>query len=398
MNYFIKLIFGISATLWPLIGNAQEVDFFNDGFFDWQFSSSDKEYLEEKFNYNEAKYWGSFPRKNDVDSVRYRLPDWCIGPFEKYEGNPVLAPSPNSWDKGRYGGGVHNGAAIVKDDTLFYIYRAEIPHVPKGYSKWYEDYIDYVCDLGIAWSIDGVNFTKDTIHSPLFRHGKDTVYSYEDVNIVRHNDTYYLFCNRWNHNLEGPERGGTFLAISKDLRNWKKHGLVFPNADRVFRNACVLHDPHNNAVKVNGKFVMYMNGFNVAYSEDLVHWEAKKVKKENHWPGGEGCLALTNYDKENPDNILFFTGGHHSGHFYAIGEVLFSKANPEKSLDWLQRPILYAEKKYPWEDGKAARKPHNKVSFFHDTVFFTGMTVFKGKWHIYYGGSEFYTCLATVEY
>jgi predicted GH43/DUF377 family glycosyl hydrolase len=53
--------------------------------------------------------------------------------------------------------------------------------------------MDYICDIGVAVSDDGVNFTKDTEHSPFFRNGEDRQYSYEDVNIAKYGDTYYLF-------------------------------------------------------------------------------------------------------------------------------------------------------------------------------------------------------------
>ncbi|MHB1769278.1 MAG: hypothetical protein ACYCUV_15675 [Phycisphaerae bacterium] len=36
------------------------------------------------------------------------------------------------------------------------------------------------------------------------------------------------------------------------------------------------------------------------------------------------------------------------------------------------------------------------VSSFDDTIFFTGLTRHNGKWWMYYGGSEYYTCLATA--
>jgi predicted GH43/DUF377 family glycosyl hydrolase len=160
---------------------------------------------------------------------------------------------------------------------------------------------------------------------------------------------------------------GTFLATSKDLIHWEKRGIVFPEAPKTHRNGVVLQNPRNEAVAVNGRFIMYLNDGLIAYSDDLTHWESREVKQR--WPGGEGCFALADHSRENPDHIVLFTGGHHTGHFYAIGEVLFSKSDPERPLTWLPRPVLRAENQYPWEDG---------------------------KWWLYYGGSEYYTCLATA--
>jgi predicted GH43/DUF377 family glycosyl hydrolase len=100
----------------------------------------------------------------------------------------VLAPSGDAWDAGRYDGGVHNGGVIVQDSRFYYIYRGERPiDIPA------KSGIDYICDIGLAHSDDGVHFTKDTEHSPFFRKGEDRRYSYEDVNLVKHRGVYYLF-------------------------------------------------------------------------------------------------------------------------------------------------------------------------------------------------------------
>lgn len=137
-----------------------------------------------------------------------------------------------------------------------------------------------------------------------------------------------------------------YKAVSEDLLHWEEKGLVFPEAKVIHRNPCVVQNPDNEAVLINGKFVMYLNNGLVAYSNDLLNWQSKKVK--NLWPGGEGCFALTDYSEKHSDKILLFTGGHHTGHFYAIGEVLFKKDNVEEAIDWMPRPVIYAEPVYPY--------------------------------------------------
>jgi len=125
-------------------------------------------------------------RQNEKSpETQEHLPDWAIGPFTKYEGNPVLSPSPGKWDRGRFGGGVHNGAVIVKDDVFYYIYRGEQPIDIPITSR-----VSFICDIGIAVSNDGKNFRKLDEYSPLFRKGDDRRYSYEDVNIAKQGDTY----------------------------------------------------------------------------------------------------------------------------------------------------------------------------------------------------------------
>jgi predicted GH43/DUF377 family glycosyl hydrolase len=377
--------------------------FFGHGVFDWQkpVAPSDGERYESSkdYSFDLERWWGTFPRheepavqaRGDGDDLELfaRFP-WAIGPFRKHAGNPVLAPSPGQWDQGRFGGGVHNGSIVRHDERFYYVYRGERPIDVRLNSD-----IDYICDIGLAVSEDGVNFTKELKHGPFFRRGEFRRFSYEDVSLVRHDGTYYLFCNQWLwEDQQNTAINGTFLATSRDLRHWQRHGIVFPKAKRIHRNGVVVQDPRNNAVRVNGKFVMYINDGLIAYSEDLIHWESQEV--EHFWGGGEGCVALANHDPARRDDLVLFTGGHHHGHFYAIGQVLFSHRDPAKALAYLPRPMLAADPTIPHETGYRAEPPHDLVSNFHDCIFFNALTQHAGKWWLYYGGSEYYTCLATA--
>lgn len=361
------------------------------GLFAWQFPNPDKEKAWKNYSFSIDRWWGDFAHDLAEHADMFADFPWALGPFTKYTGNPIFAPEPGSWDCGRYDGGVHNGSIVIKDNRFYYVYRGERPIDYEQQSG-----VDYICDIGIASSEDGIHFTRDTTHSPFFRKGDDHKYSYEDVNLVRYGDTYYLFCNQWLWEQQGDTRiNGTYLATSTDLLHWNKVGIVFPNATRIHRNAVVLQNPHNEAIPVDGKFIMYINDGLIAYSTDMIHWESRD--NPHHWPGGEGCFALADHNPDRPDDILLFTGGPHTGHFYAVGEVLLSKSNPEKPLAWLPRSPLFAERKYPYENGFNALPPHEPLSSFADCIFFNGLTRHNGKWWLYYGGSEYYTCLATAE-
>jgi len=365
--------------------------FFGEGVFDWQLVPQDREKTWRERCFSEERWWGDFPRDLKVPKDLLKDFPWAIGPFEKYAHNPILAPTPGEWDSGYLSGGVHNGAIIIKDETLYYIYRGERPIDIQLRSE-----IDYICDIGIATSKDGIHLTKDYEHSPLFRKGDHRKYSYEDVSIALYGDTYHLFCNQWLwEDMTNPKHCGVFHAVSKNLLNWEPIGIVFPDARRIHRNPVILVNPINEAVAVNGKFIMHINDGLIAYSEDMFHW--KSMELEHRWPGGEGCFVLADHDPSRPNDIILFTGGHHTGHFYAIGEVLFSKSNPEKPLEYLHRPVLEADSTISYENGYSAENPKRFISSWADTIFFTGMTRYNGKWWIYYGGSEYYTCLATAK-
>jgi predicted GH43/DUF377 family glycosyl hydrolase len=357
-------------------------------FLDWQLPSSPDSW--ERYVYNPDVYWGGFPPEAAGGASMFAGAPWALGPWTKHEGNPVLRPSPGGWDPGSYGGGVHNGSVVVHDGAFHYVYRGWRPIDIALASP-----VDYICDIGLAVSDDGVHFVKDVAASPFFRTGADRAYSFEDVCLVRQDDTYFLFCNRWNWDrVDDPRDSGIFLATSTDLRTWEKHGLVFPRASRIHRNPVVIQDPHNNAVRVGGQYVMYVNDGLLGVSDDLLHWESHEI--DARWPGGEHCVAMTGHATDRPDDIVVFTGGHHSGHFYAIGEVLFSRADPATPLEWLPRPVLAADPAVPYESGYSADEPGVRVSPFRDCIFFNGLTRHDGTWWLYYGGSEYYTCLATA--
>ena len=358
------------------------------GFFPWQFPSKNNLATWKHLSFNKKLWWGTFPHNMKIPADEFKTYPWAVGPFTKYAGNPVLAPTPGAWDQGHFSGGVHNGAIIVKGGKFYYIYRGERPRQATP---------GYICDIGIATSPDGIHFTKIRRKSGLFRHGKYKRYSYEDVDVARYKGTYYLFCNQWDWNkMKDYKVSGTFLATSRDLLYWKRVGIVFPNSTRLHRNGVVLQSPHNRAIRVHGKFVMYLDNGLVAYSKDMIHWVTGK--KPLRYPGDECCFALTNYSPGHPNRIVLFTGGNFTGYFYAIGEVLFSKKNPAKPLAFLPAPVLTANPKIPYENGFSATDPAKAISSFDDTIFFTGLTRHKGQWWMYYGGSEYYTCLATAPF
>jgi predicted GH43/DUF377 family glycosyl hydrolase len=105
---------------------------------------------------------------------------------------------------------------------------------------------------------------------------------------------------------------------------------------------------------------------------------------------------VTDHNRARPDDIVLFTGGHHTGHFYAVGEVLFSRSNPESPLAYLPRPAMAAETRFPYENGFSADGLGQFVSCWADCIFFNGLTQHNGQWIMVYGGSEYYSCLATT--
>jgi len=301
------------------------------------------------------------------------FPEWAIGPFVKHEKNPLLRPSKVGWDRGA----VWNPTVIVENDRFWMLYRGAVA-VSGG-----ED------QIGLAWSDDGINWKKYE-NNPVLVTTKARE-TYEDPHLVRYKGTYYLHYNTWYWSSNRTRAsGGETLASSKDLKQWKRHGLLFPDLSedkKIPRNGSIVQNPCNEAVKINGRYIMYMNE-HIAYSEDLLNWEIKLLKGKpcHEWAPGhqlETCIAITDYMASN-NYILVFLAGGIGEHRYAITEAVYSKKNPEELLEVLEYPVLNARESYEMEGD------------YRDVLFMNSLTMHKGKWWLYYGASEKFIALATA--
>ena len=50
-----------------------------------------------------------------------QLTDWAVGPFTRYENNPILTPQGNGWESQN----AYNPAVIRKDGKFYMLYRGE---------------------------------------------------------------------------------------------------------------------------------------------------------------------------------------------------------------------------------------------------------------------------------
>ncbi|MDO9574980.1 MAG: family 43 glycosylhydrolase, partial [bacterium] len=169
-----------------------------------------------------------------------------VGPFVKYEGNPILEPQGTGFEQKA----TFNPAAIVQNDTIYLLYRAEDT---TGVGQW-----NGTSRIGLAKSTDGIHFTRriEPVISPEYDY--ETPGGCEDPRIVKVEDTYYI-------TYTGYSTQGTpsCLATSSDLVNWTKYGPIVPN-----KSAAIINE------KINGKYWLYYGDTNmwIAYSDDLIHW------------------------------------------------------------------------------------------------------------------------------
>ncbi len=305
-------------------------------------------------------------------------PQWAIGPFTEKETKPVLSPSETGFDSWA----VYNPAVVFHEGRYYMLYRAEdraesdTPYL--GTSR-----------IGLAISEDGIHFEK---------YGQNPVLDAEDAlelpggcedpRICRVGDEWHMLYGAYHY----PDEVYLFHAVSKDLIHWEKKGPLLRDKEgnaMLSKSAAILCDPEGNAVKLNGRYVLYTNS-QIAYSEDFVHWETKPFDAVGFTGSlNEVCVALTDYHTPGQDDILLFFAGNFSkiqkkDYFYAIGEALFSRENPEIRKDYMSNPVIKATLPFEKVSDRLASVPESaKGTIFLDTVLLQN-----GSWHAYYGGSD----------
>jgi predicted GH43/DUF377 family glycosyl hydrolase len=121
--------------------------------------------------------------------------------------DPILTPNPaQNWESAY----LYNPTAIVLNDTIFLLYRAQ------NESK--------TSSIGLAWSTDGVNFTR--LDRPILYATEEweRIGGTEDPRLVRINGTFYMTYTAFDNSS-----AQLCLAHSQNLLDWEKQGILFPN-------------------------------------------------------------------------------------------------------------------------------------------------------------------------
>ena len=338
------------------------------------------------------------------------LPSWSIGPFTRpANAQPVISPNKDStFNCPMRGKTIHwetnhtfNPAAIVKDNKIFLLYRAE--------DDFGQGIGGHTSRLGLAESDDGIHFTRRT--SPVFFPADDEQKpnewdgGCEDPRLVESEDgTYVLLYTQWNHKLA---RLG--IATSKDLITWTKLGSPFTgNATKAAcKSAAIVTKLVNGrliAAKVDDKYLMYFGegSLHLATSPDLIHWTVIEATP-HHWKdlmSGRKGKFDSKFVEGGPPAILTDAGilvlyngvngkaGDNTigENAYAGGQALFDPKNPTTIIDRLDKPFFKPEQS--WE--KTGQYPAG-------TTFIEGLVAFKGKWFLYYGCADSYVGVAISE-
>lgn len=339
---------------------------------------------------------------------------WLLG-FEKTAINPIMKADSSfiftdpvskkevQWQKAD----VFNPGAIVKNDTVFLLFRAEDnPDAILGHRT---------SRIGLAYSTDGITFEK--FPQPVLFPSDDEFAQWdqpggiEDPRIVETPDgEYIMLYTSWNKDVARLSS-----AVSKDLRTWTKKGPVFEDAfngsflDTWSKSGSIVTELVNGrliAKKINGSYLMYWGELfvNLATSKNGVDWQPTLTETgellhsftptlnefDSHLtePGPpalyteEGVLLLYNGKNLSGEGA---TANYPEG-TYCGGQVLFDKDNPTKMIKRLETPFI------------CPSLPHEiSGQYKAGTTFIEGLVYFKDKWFLYYGTADSMVGLAVKE-
>lgn len=352
-------------------------------------------------------------------------PEWALLPFTKSEQeNPILTADSTLtfidpiWNKSVQWveKDVFNPAAVVRNDTVFLLFRAE-DNVGRyaGVSR-----------IGLAWSNDGIHFTKYA--EPVLYPENDAFKKWEweggceDPRVVQHeNGTYFMTYTAYD-----GDKARLMVASSGDLHHWTKYGPAFAQAfngkyvDKWSKSGAIVSEYINGtpvAKKLNGKYWMYWGDVNIwaATSDDLINWEpvlypeGEKADMPLRHNAGEIAEVKTvfgprpgKFDSDlvepgppamlTEDGILLLYNSRNIPSIgdaslaegtYAAGQILLDKNNPTKVLRRMDTYFIKPD------------KPYEISGQVNNVAFIEGLVQHKGTWFLYYGTADSKIAVAT---
>ena len=274
--------------------------------------------------------------------------------------NPILSPTSLTWESKD----LFNPTSIEVNGKIALLYRAEDS---TGIGIW-----NGTSRIGIAWSEDGIHFKRE--EKPVLEPSEpyELPGGCEDPRIVKIENTFYLTYTAYD-----GKTARLCLASSKDLYNWTKHGPMFPELGWTKAGVIVPE-------KIGGKYYMYFGEYGawLASSPDLLNWE---LVQEDHILPKRPNMFDSDITECGPTPIItdqgilvVYNGAEKmdEGRIYRTGYAYFSKQDPQKLLYRCSKPFFY-----PMELSE-------KTGQVANVVFVEGLTLFKGKWFMYYGMAD----------
>ena len=241
-------------------------------------------------------------------------------------------------------------------------------------------YLTTLSHLRLVSSEDGVHFSEDPVHPPVFGQGELESYGIEDCRVTQIGDEYHLtFTSVSQYGV------GVGLRSTKDWRTISARGMILPPhnkdcalfAEKIGGKYYALHRP--SSPEIGGNYIW------LAQSPDLEHW------------GHHRCIAMTRPGKWDSARIgagaapikteqgwLAIYHGADANHRYCLGALLLDLENPERVLARSEEPIMEPRMDYETE------------GFFGNVVFTNGHLVDGDEITMYYGASDTVICMASI--
>lgn len=292
--------------------------------------------------------------------------------FKKRE-NPIMVSSEFFFETKA----VYNPTVIKKDSKIYMLYRAE-------------SYDGHTGCIGLAWSKDGIHFTKHPTPVLVPEYDYEKI-GCEDPRVVELDHTYYMVYVPVGDNPDGIQ---VALAKSSDLIHWEKMGPI----KMMLTGWCAekIKAPVLAPVKVNNKYILYFLGqkrgwhtaIGVAYSEDLIHWEEDRrnpvitPRYDNY-----DCLGVE--PGATPivieDTIVLFYNVWDEKLTHRTWYAVFDRKDPGKLLERGEDPLLVPEKAWECKD------------YVPNVIFAEGVVELENQYYLYYGAEDTSIGLAISE-
>ncbi|TVR17641.1 MAG: glycosidase [Balneolaceae bacterium] len=250
-----------------------------------------------------------------------------------------------------------NPASWSDGETIYMLYRAEDS---TGIGIWNGESV-----VGLATSRDGLNFERHP--EPIYRAVEEWELpgGAEDPRIAKIDDTFWLTYTAYD-----GETARQALASSKDLFEWERHGLIFPQLGWTKAGAIV-------PKQINGKYWMYFGDTNIwiAHSEDLINWTPieEPVMRPREGMFDSGLIEPGPTPLITEHGILMLYNSADDNLVYRTGQALFDINDPAKLLkrsdDFFLEPDTELE-----VDGQIP-----------NVVFIEGLSKLGDTWYLYFG-------------
>ncbi|MHA1488845.1 MAG: winged helix-turn-helix domain-containing protein [Promethearchaeota archaeon] len=305
---------------------------------------------------------------------------------------------------------VLNPTVVQQGNTLHLFYRAvkEGNYSSIGYCK-------------LEGPLNVVERRKSPILFPEFDYEKHGI---EDPRIVYLDGTYYLFYTAYD-----GKNALVAYATSKDLKTWKKHGLISPqisyNEARDYFSLSKLKEKYRFFVsyykdivaedvllwekdtflfpkKINNQFVLFVR---ILPDIQIIYFEDFKQLTLDYWKNylktlGDHVVLEPKYGYESRNigagaplietqrgwlMIYHSVEDSNKGKVYHASAALLDKKNPTKVIGRLKEPFF------------SPKKDYEKFGDVNNVVFPTGTAIFDDKLYIYYGAADKRICVVSVK-